>query len=265
MTGVARRRGLAAERSSSRRTTSTTNGRGRPVSPSSRSTRSTDGIVRRAAIASGSAGLGRGVHAVQMIRERRSRVIRPMMAATGVRRVFRSARTRRAGSAAGRTGAGRHWSGRRRAGFGRGRRPPDRSRWFRGGFEVARCPRGCSRCRAGGPGRGRAWGRWPASICADTTRRAAASSARCPSRPKPVMSVAAFTHPRLGDLVPRRVQPLHQAGHAADERGDARPRLIAVVAMPVPRGLVRTRRSPGRAAALVIILRGSTMPVTARP
>jgi hypothetical protein len=40
---------------------------------------------------------------------------------------------------------------------------------------------------------------------------------------------------------------------------------MAVVMMPVPSGLVRTRVSPGLAAALVVTRSGSTSPVTANP
>ena len=46
---------------------------------------------------------------------------------------------------------------------------------------------------------------------------------------------------------------------------EAIPRLMAVVMMPVPRGLVSTSRSPGRAAALVRRRFGWTNPVTDRP
>jgi len=42
-------------------------------------------------------------------------------------------------------------------------------------------------------------------------------------------------------------------------------RLMPVVAMPVPSGLVSTRSSPGLAAALVIIRRGETIPSTESP
>ena len=47
--------------------------------------------------------------------------------------------------------------------------------------------------------------------------------------------------------------------------GVANPRLMPVVMMPVPSGFVRTSASPGRAFALVIMRRGDTMPVTAKP
>ena len=40
---------------------------------------------------------------------------------------------------------------------------------------------------------------------------------------------------------------------------------MPVVAMPVPSGFVRTRRSPAFALAFVIILFGETIPVTASP
>ena len=46
---------------------------------------------------------------------------------------------------------------------------------------------------------------------------------------------------------------------------EAIPRLIPVVTMPVPKGLVSTSQSPGRAAAFVIMRRGETSPVTASP
>ena len=42
-------------------------------------------------------------------------------------------------------------------------------------------------------------------------------------------------------------------------------RLAAVVMIPSPRGLVRIRKSPARAPALVITARGCTRPTTARP
>jgi len=47
--------------------------------------------------------------------------------------------------------------------------------------------------------------------------------------------------------------------------GDAIPRLMAVVAMPEPSGLVRRSTSPGLPPALVRIRRGCTTPVTAIP
>src|SRR5437773_11084946 len=46
---------------------------------------------------------------------------------------------------------------------------------------------------------------------------------------------------------------------------EANPRLIAVVAMPVPSGFVKMSRSPGRAFAFVVTRRTSTIPVTAKP
>ena len=46
---------------------------------------------------------------------------------------------------------------------------------------------------------------------------------------------------------------------------EARPPLTAVLMIPVPRGLVSTRRSPGRASALVVILSGWTSPTATIP
>jgi hypothetical protein len=47
--------------------------------------------------------------------------------------------------------------------------------------------------------------------------------------------------------------------------GGVSPRLMPVVTIPVPSGLVSTSRSPGRAAAFVIMREGATSPVTASP
>lgn len=47
--------------------------------------------------------------------------------------------------------------------------------------------------------------------------------------------------------------------------GDVSPRLMPVVTIPVPKGLVKTRRSPGLPLAFVMIRCGETKPVTAIP
>ena len=51
---------------------------------------------------------------------------------------------------------------------------------------------------------------------------------------------------------------------SATDTGDL-PRFIAVVMIPIPRGLVMTRTSPGLAPAFVTISSASAIPVTANP
>ncbi len=69
----------------------------------------------------------------------------------------------------------------------------------------------------------------------------------------------------LGQLGADRVDPRHEFDGRAARARLVRPRLIPVVAMPVPSGFVRTRRSPGLAFAFVSIFFGETIPVTASP
>ena len=52
---------------------------------------------------------------------------------------------------------------------------------------------------------------------------------------------------------------------AATAAGSGLPRLTAVATTPVPIGLVRTSRSPGRALAMVSSRAGSARPTTASP
>lgn len=51
----------------------------------------------------------------------------------------------------------------------------------------------------------------------------------------------------------------------ASSSGEQIPRLMAVEMMPVPRGLVRRRRSPGFAPAFEMTLLGLMSPVTESP
>jgi len=89
--------------------------------------------------------------------------------------------------------------------------------------------------------------------------------ARWPSSPKPVMSVAARTSFFSASSAPITFVCDMSAITFFSREREARPRLIAVVAMPVPRGFVKTSKSPTRAFAFVKMFRRSTTPVTARP
>ena len=89
--------------------------------------------------------------------------------------------------------------------------------------------------------------------------------ARCPSNPNPVTSVAARTRRCSARSAPTRLRRDISTTAFLASAAEARPRLMAVVAMPVPRGFVSISKSPGRAAALVSNRRGSTNPVTANP
>ena len=88
---------------------------------------------------------------------------------------------------------------------------------------------------------------------------------RWPIRPKPVTSVQAWASNSPISSAARRLSAAMDRAAAADAAGSARPICAAKARMPVPSGLVKTSRSPGRAAALVAIRRGSTRPVTAKP
>ena len=86
-----------------------------------------------------------------------------------------------------------------------------------------------------------------------------------PSRPKPVTSVQAwtryFTMASRADLF--RVVISFSA--RARPSGDSSSAFWAVVRTPIPKGLVSSSTSPGRAPELVSTLSGWTKPVTARP
>ena len=79
------------------------------------------------------------------------------------------------------------------------------------------------------------------------------------------MSVAARTRPRSARSAPTVLIFDMSAMTFFSSLREANPRLIAVVAMPVPSGFVKTSKSPERAFAFVVTRRTSTIPVTARP
>src|SRR5215212_3350630 len=88
---------------------------------------------------------------------------------------------------------------------------------------------------------------------------------RCPSRPKPVTSVAALTPtasaaraaPSLSVVMDRTASAMPASIRAS--------RLRAVARMPVPSGLVSTSTSPAHPPALVRARSGWTSPITTRP
>src|SRR5947207_8793841 len=82
--------------------------------------------------------------------------------------------------------------------------------------------------------------------------------ARWPSNPNPVMSVAAWANRRSAISAPTRLSCDMSAIVFLESARDVRFRLIPVVTIPVPSGLVKISTSPGRALALVNIFRGST-------
>ena len=84
----------------------------------------------------------------------------------------------------------------------------------------------------------------------------------CPSRPKPVTSVAARAPNSTATSAARRFNPAIWRVMRAVSRGSRRPCFRAVARMPVPSGLVKSSRSPARAAALVSKRRRWTTPVT---
>ena len=88
---------------------------------------------------------------------------------------------------------------------------------------------------------------------------------RWPSRPKPVMSVAACAPAAFIASAPCRFSVVIEAMAAASTLSGAALRLTAVVSTPVPIGLVSTSASPGRAPAFDTMRRGSIVPVTNRP
>ena len=94
---------------------------------------------------------------------------------------------------------------------------------------------------------------------------ASAISLACPSKPKPVTSVAACTATSNVEraVAALRFNSLITFAAASTQASSAVPRLSAVVITPVPMALVSSRRSPGRAPALVQIFSGCTVPVTA--
>ena len=93
-----------------------------------------------------------------------------------------------------------------------------------------------------------------------------AISLPCPSRLKPVTSVAACTPP-----VSRRVSAARRFSVSIDSMAAPRsssralPSLAAVTTMPVPSRFVRKSRSPGCAPAFVQNPCGCTTPVTTSP
>src|SRR5262249_48777485 len=91
------------------------------------------------------------------------------------------------------------------------------------------------------------------------------SEIKWPIKPYPVTSAAARTSRSSASSAPTVFTLDISAMTFFSSERDATPRLIAVVAMPVPSGLVNTRRSPARAFAFVVRRRTSITPVTASP
>ena len=88
---------------------------------------------------------------------------------------------------------------------------------------------------------------------------------RCPNSPKPVISTAARTPASAMTSAAARLSTAMTSTARPANGGGAAPCLTAAAATPVPRGLVRTTASPGRAAELAVIRSGATRPVTANP
>jgi len=91
------------------------------------------------------------------------------------------------------------------------------------------------------------------------------TSVKCPTRPKPVMSVQAFA-PASCIISPALLLSVHiDRVIFSIASGEAISAFMAVEIIPVPRGFVRTSLSPGFAPLLEIIFSGWIMPVTERP
>ena len=104
-------------------------------------------------------------------------------------------------------------------------------------------------------------------ICAESNTKLTllptAISRAWPSKPKPVTSVAACTSNRKATWQAVRFRVHMDSMAASTESLLARSCFRAVPITPVPRRLVRTSRSPGRAPTFFNTRRGSMRPVTA--
>ena len=104
-----------------------------------------------------------------------------------------------------------------------------------------------------------------AAVISAATPLASSKLRRCPRRPNPVTSVAAWTPTAtIARAAPalRVVITVTAGSRSASER---RSRFSAVVSTPVPMGFVSTSRSPGRAAAFVTIRSGWASPIATIP
>ncbi len=92
-----------------------------------------------------------------------------------------------------------------------------------------------------------------------------AISWRWPRSPNPVMSVQASTPTRRMTRAAVALRVVMDAMAAATTTSSAASSLMAVAMMPVPSGLVRTSRSPGRAVEFRMTAAGSTWPTAQSP
>ena len=88
---------------------------------------------------------------------------------------------------------------------------------------------------------------------------------RCPSSPNPVTSTAARIKPSSASSAPTMFSWHMSVMDFLISAALVSPRLIPVVAIPVPRGFVKRRRSPAPAREFVSMRLGDTIPVTASP
>jgi len=98
-----------------------------------------------------------------------------------------------------------------------------------------------------------------------STRLAAAMAAKWPMRANPVTSVQAWAPASIISSAARLFSAAMDRAAASALPSGERPIWAAKPRIPVPSALVRTRQSPTRAAALVMMRRGSISPVTAKP
>ena len=104
----------------------------------------------------------------------------------------------------------------------------------------------------------------PASI-SKSTPDARAIPAAWPSRPNPVTSVAPAAPASKAARAASRLDRIMVSVARSTAASGAEPCLMAVAITPMPNGLDRIRRSPGRRPALMSIRLGSTSPTTAIP